>query len=1266
MMKKLVIIALILFVSIGLVAQERAHGHLIVMHRGHIRGDARAAFMSRYSAMDMAEEEVLSPQHNIILYTFDYQNFDEDEMLEMVRQDNDVYLAQFNPYLTWRGPRDYEPHIPDDPSFNQQYHLRNTGQSGGVVGADVSATLAWAATLSIENKNERDIVIAIPDTYSQIAHTDVNWWRNTTGYCYVHEFDCPDETPHDYWGWNATSNAPLTQSPGGGTHGIGVSGIAGAMNDNNFGVASIAGYGAKVMAIYMSLSGGTLAADAVKAYNYILTHRTLYNETNGQYGAYVVATNASWGLDGAWPHQYPIWAEMIDLMGAQGVLATQAPPNANINIDTAGDMPGTIVSPWSITVTNTTNTDIKNTGAAYGPIHVHLGAPGTNIFTTTQNNNFGNAGTGTSFAAPQVASAIGLMYLAATEDLLSAFDHDPGELAIMFRQLLLEGVDPNASLATNTVTGGRLNIFNPILGVIELNEEYGVPKLRIPFTLFDFEGDTMLPSIGEGTLSTIGGVTSAFVLGWEGSGTGGRALNTTDYPAQGTASETAGITIAVSTVDYSGVHLSWNNLNSNTAANRTRLQYTLDGSTWLNFNAAPNNATNIRYIDNDVANAVDMGFDNGMFITQENHWYARSVNFTDIAGVNDNPNFAVRFVTAYPTGATEYGATGATSNYGSAGTMRYDNISFYQLFDNVPIAYPPSGIHISPLTVSLTTLDEGAIIYYTTNEEDPTAETGTVYTGPLSFTEDTVLKFVSIKGEEKPSKIITEIYYVPTIVNSLSELRDKTPGTGELFNVRSEVLVTFTQPNFRNQVFVQDNTAGILVDDADYMISPLYTIGDAVKDLVGRLVMVNQMLQFIPAVNTGMVTSSNNTIVPIVATIQELSDNPQYYEARLVKMNKMAFTSTGNFAPNLYYLITDQNILFNFRTNFTGADYIGTPIPTEQVNIIGLISARNSGIHIAARSLADFEEVNPFEPPRNLDAEVDKTTVTLSWMAPQQMASPPLSSIQSETGTTRSQSEIITTTRNRENTVFNLTGYRVYRDNVALNTSPITALTYQDPGVAWDREYVYSVRAVYEGGVSDPVETNVIVPALHPVRNLVAVHNGNNVLTWDAPLPQQFALLRGYNVLRDGRLLNDEPIQEETYTDTTFMNNSDTITFVYEVVAVYDMGESEPVETELTVDDYDNPIEVYVTELGGNFPNPFNPETTINYTLEIAGNVSLEIFNIRGQKIRQLVNDYREIGHHQVIWNGTDDYGNAVGSGMYFYRMTTEDYSAVKRMMMLK
>jgi hypothetical protein len=92
-----------------------------------------------------------------------------------------------------------------------------------------------------------------------------------------------------------------------------------------------------------------------------------------------------------------------------------------------------------------------------------------------------------------------------------------------------------------------------------------------------------------------------------------------------------------------------------------------------------------------------------------------------------------------------------------------------------------------------------------------------------------------------------------------------------------------------------------------------------------------------------------------------------------------------------------------------------------------------------------------------------------------------------------------------------------------------------------------------------------------------------------------------------------------------------------------------------------------VFHLGNNYPNPFNPTTTINYQLNEASKVSLTIYNALGQVVRVLVNnDEQMAGAHQVQWNGRDHLGNIVASGVYLYKLQTNEKTQIKKMLLLK
>lgn len=85
-----------------------------------------------------------------------------------------------------------------------------------------------------------------------------------------------------------------------------------------------------------------------------------------------------------------------------------------------------------------------------------------------------------------------------------------------------------------------------------------------------------------------------------------------------------------------------------------------------------------------------------------------------------------------------------------------------------------------------------------------------------------------------------------------------------------------------------------------------------------------------------------------------------------------------------------------------------------------------------------------------------------------------------------------------------------------------------------------------------------------------------------------------------------------------------------------------------------------------NYPNPFNPRTHISYRLPEAEQVSLCIYNVRGQLVKRLVDQYQLSGEHAVIWDGRDGCGIPVASGVYFYRLTAGSFRAVRKMLLLK
>jgi hypothetical protein len=96
------------------------------------------------------------------------------------------------------------------------------------------------------------------------------------------------------------------------------------------------------------------------------------------------------------------------------------------------------------------------------------------------------------------------------------------------------------------------------------------------------------------------------------------------------------------------------------------------------------------------------------------------------------------------------------------------------------------------------------------------------------------------------------------------------------------------------------------------------------------------------------------------------------------------------------------------------------------------------------------------------------------------------------------------------------------------------------------------------------------------------------------------------------------------------------------------------------------PVIPQKTALKANYPNPFNPTTTLCFDLKNDSNMSLIIYNAKGQKVKTIANDFYKAGSHQVQWNGKDENGKNVSSGIYFYTMKTDHYTSTRKMILMK
>jgi hypothetical protein len=88
--------------------------------------------------------------------------------------------------------------------------------------------------------------------------------------------------------------------------------------------------------------------------------------------------------------------------------------------------------------------------------------------------------------------------------------------------------------------------------------------------------------------------------------------------------------------------------------------------------------------------------------------------------------------------------------------------------------------------------------------------------------------------------------------------------------------------------------------------------------------------------------------------------------------------------------------------------------------------------------------------------------------------------------------------------------------------------------------------------------------------------------------------------------------------------------------------------------------------LNQNYPNPFNPSTSINFGIPVNGEVTIEIYDLLGSRVRTLASGRHEAGYYQVLWDGRNESGQFVTSGVYLYRLTSQGFVATRKMILVK
>lgn len=319
--------------------------------------------------------------------------------------------------------------LPSDPAFSRLWGLRNAGQTGGVVGADIRAETAWNTTIG-----SRSVVVAVIDTGVDYTHQDLaaNIWTNPREVAGDGIDNDGNGLVDDVRGWDfANRDADPMDDNGHGTH---VAGTIGAVGNNGVGVTGV-NWQVSIMPLkFLTASGSGSTSNAIAAVNYVTRMRR-------EFGVNIVASNNSWGGGGS----STLLRDAIDNGGRAGILFVAAAGNDGANTDIAPHYPSSYPGSSIISVAATTRDNTLASFSNYGLTSVDVAAPGSGIYSTVPGNAYATY-SGTSMATPHVTGTVALLAAA----------YPTANLA-QIRSAILTGTTPVAGLAGRVATGGLLN-----------------------------------------------------------------------------------------------------------------------------------------------------------------------------------------------------------------------------------------------------------------------------------------------------------------------------------------------------------------------------------------------------------------------------------------------------------------------------------------------------------------------------------------------------------------------------------------------------------------------------------------------------------------------------------------------------------------------------------------------------------------------------------------------------------------------------------------
>jgi hypothetical protein len=223
-------------------------------------------------------------------------------------------------------------------------------------------------------------------------------------------------------------------------------------------------------------------------------------------------------------------------------------------------------------------------------------------------------------------------------------------------------------------------------------------------------------------------------------------------------------------------------------------------------------------------------------------------------------------------------------------------------------------------------------------------------------------------------------FTIIAVATSISDLRQKCI-PNDIVKLSSEATVTFLRQLNRNQKYIQDAGAGLLIDDASLVLTTTIAQGDNIKNLEGKLGLYGNALQLVPTMPSVTVVSSGNSVTIPEMTLAEYAANYLQYESMLIKIKSFRFTAgngTATFAASTTYDMTEGASTISFRTFLSGeGNIVGSVIPNLKIGSVLIGGFYNTTIQAYGRSTGDFIALSSSKAITSFSFTTPATTGTI-------------------------------------------------------------------------------------------------------------------------------------------------------------------------------------------------------------------------------------------------------------------------------------------------